>query len=81
MRSQDPDRKKAIKLLEQDLRNGPLHCFGYHDKCSIDFCKVARQRKSLSQESVSGSSSTDANNLDDAENEMADSSGDDIHGT
>lgn len=38
MRSKECDRRKAIKLLEHDLRNGPYHCFGIHDKCSADFC-------------------------------------------
>ena len=34
MRSQEPDTKKAVKLLEQGLMNGPLHCSGFHSKCS-----------------------------------------------
>ena len=38
MRSKEVDRKKAVKLLEHDLRNGPYHCFGIHDQCSSDFC-------------------------------------------
>ena len=38
-RSQDADVKKNIKLLQQDLLNGPMHCFGYHHKCGPDFCK------------------------------------------
>ena len=37
MRSKEVDRKKAVKLLERDLRNGPYHCFGIHDQCSSDF--------------------------------------------
>ena len=44
MRNQEPDTKKAMKLLERDLVNGPLHCFGFHSRCSTDFCKVARER-------------------------------------
>ena len=43
MRSKDPDRKKAVKLLERDLLNGPRHCFGIHDGCSSDFCSAAKQ--------------------------------------
>ena len=42
MRSKEPDRKKAVKLLERDLINGPRHCFGFHDQCSPDFCLTAR---------------------------------------
>ena len=45
MRSQEPDTRKAVKLLVQDLVNGPLHCFGFHTKCSTDFCKVALERE------------------------------------
>lgn len=48
MRSLEPDTRKAVKLLEQDLVNGPLHCFGFHSKCSADFCKVAHERKQVS---------------------------------
>ena len=42
MRSKESDRKKAIKLLEHDLQNGPYHCFGIHDNCSKDFCSQNR---------------------------------------
>lgn len=31
MRSKEPNRKEAIRKLQADLRNGPLHCFGIHD--------------------------------------------------
>ena len=31
-----------MKLLERDLQNGPYHCFGHHDRCSPDFCLVAK---------------------------------------
>ena len=40
MRSSEPDRRRAVQLLQQDLRYGPLHCFGIHSSCSTDFCKV-----------------------------------------
>jgi len=43
MRSKESDRHQAILKLERDLLNGPYHCFGYHTKCSIDFCKTAQQ--------------------------------------
>ena len=45
MRSKELNRAEAIKKLEADLRNGPLHCFGVHDKCSPDFCTTARERQ------------------------------------
>ncbi len=50
MRSVDGCRN-AVHQLEEDLINGPRHCFGYHDKCSPDYCKVA------SEKSLHGSSS------------------------
>ena len=66
MRSKEPDRKKAVKLLERDLINGPNHCFGIHDGCSPDFCSTVRQRAPTSSgpgdmvehEGVSGGSSS-----------------------
>ena len=42
MQSTGSDVKQATKLLRQDLRNGPLHCFGIHTNCSTDYCKVTR---------------------------------------
>ena len=44
MRSKDPDVNKALQLLERDLVNGPLHCFGHHNHCSPDFCLAAKNR-------------------------------------
>ena len=40
MRSALTDKKEAAKLLRQDLRNGPYHCFGDHSHCSTDYCRV-----------------------------------------
>ena len=45
MRSQESDQSEAARLLERDILNGPLHCFGHHDKCSADFCSTARDRR------------------------------------
>ena len=45
MRSQEPNRNVAARLLEHDLLNGPFHCFGYHNKCSPDFCSTARENQ------------------------------------
>ena len=45
MRSQEADRNVAVRLLERDLLDGPFHCFGYHDKCSPDFCSTVRQNQ------------------------------------
>ena len=43
MRSKEGNIQEAIVHLRKDLLNGPLHCFGYHTKCSTDFCKRAQQ--------------------------------------
>ena len=40
MRSTGSDVKQATELLQQDLRNGPLHCSDVHTNCSTDYCKV-----------------------------------------
>lgn len=48
MRSKEPDPKKALRLLIEDLINGPCHCFGDHTLCSTDFCTNARERASSS---------------------------------
>ena len=40
MRSDEKDTKRAVEFLRQDLRNGPLHCFGVYTNCSTDYCKV-----------------------------------------
>ena len=52
MRSREPDRKKAVKLLERDLINRPRHCFGSHTECSPDFCSTARDN-AISQDTAS----------------------------
>ena len=53
MRSREPDRKKAVRLLEKDHTNGPNHCFGLHDACSSDFCSTAKQRQVSASSSAS----------------------------
>ena len=50
MRSKEKDQKKAVKLLEQDLINGPRHCFGIHSHCSSDFCKHKQPCKGPTQD-------------------------------
>ncbi len=57
MRSKETDRKKAVKLLKQDLINGPSHCFGIHDRCSPDFCSTVQQRASQPSASTDDNSS------------------------
>ena len=39
MRSQNPDKMKAARLLEHDILNAGRHVLGDHTNCSADFCK------------------------------------------
>lgn len=48
MRSKESDKKKALASLKHDLQNGPRHCFGFHEHCSLDFCKTAQARLQIS---------------------------------
>ena len=63
MRSKEDDKSKALRSLEKDLINGPMHCFGHHHHCSPDFCSTARERIQqptvLSTEDEAESSDTD----------------------
>jgi len=67
-RSKLPDKGKAVQLLQKDILNCALHCFGSHTKCSADFCKVAQssQGKEASldvsiHQSTSDTSTTSSN--------------------
>ena len=51
MRSKESSKHKAAVLLQEDILNGPLHCFGSHYKCKADYCKVVR---SLEKENTNG---------------------------
>ena len=52
---------RAIKQLEEDLMNGPMHCFGNHSQCSPDFCRsVQAKQQSTGTEPHAGDSSDDA---------------------
>ncbi len=44
MRSTEDSKKEALKKLKHDLQNGPLHCFGFHEIRSPDFCKSAKDK-------------------------------------
>ena len=65
MRSIEVDRSKAVKLLEQNLKNGPYHCFGIHDRCSTDFCTHTHKQGQSVSSSVTESCSSDL--MDDVE--------------
>ena len=56
MRSKESDKKTALKSLQHDLQNGPRHCFDFHNHCSPDFCKTARERPSSSGDMPTSSS-------------------------
>ncbi|XP_069120879.1 uncharacterized protein [Argopecten irradians] len=42
MRSSNPNKEAAVKLLAHDIRNSVHHIFGDHTKCSKDFCKAKK---------------------------------------
>ena len=65
MRSYETDVKKAVELLNRDLLNGPLHCFGIHSHCSTDFCTVAREKQEPSNSNTQNSQSASSSNNDD----------------
>ncbi len=69
MRSKDPDRFKAMKQLEKDLINGPLHCFGQHDKCSRSTAREKEQQSlpTLTTDTVTDTSDNINTTDDDAD--------------
>lgn len=64
MRSANSNKAEAVRLLREDLRNGPYHCFGDHSQCSTDYCKV----KKISQQQPTESENT--NNTTPTESDM-----------
>ena len=64
MRSTEADVHKGVKLLERDLINGPLHCFGHHDKFSHEFCTTARQKQTSTIQDTGHSTSSSDGFLD-----------------
>ena len=52
-RSKLSDKAKAARLLQKDILNCALHCFGSHKKCSADFCKVVQKVQSSQNEETS----------------------------
>ena len=42
MCSKDDDKRKVASLLQDDILNGPMHCFGSHHKCKPECCKIVR---------------------------------------
>ena len=61
MRSYETDVKKAVELLNRDLLNGPLHCFGIH----FYFCTVAREKQEPSNSNTQNSQSASSSKNDD----------------
>ena len=47
-RSKMTDKKIAARLLQKDILNCALHCFGSHLNCSDEYCKVVKNLKSPS---------------------------------
>ena len=73
MRSAESDAKRGTQLLRQDLRNGPLHCFGIHSYCSTDYCKIVRNSNTTTATNAYISTSTQSveSTLEDREKEPA----------
>ena len=72
MRSKEPDSTKAVKLLVQDLQNGPYHCFGHHERCSPDFCLSAKERVDSSVDPSGGGAANDGDSdLSDGSSDLA----------
>ena len=59
MRNKEPDTTRAVKLLECDLQNGPYHCFGHHERCSPDFCLLAKERVESSRDTSGDGAASD----------------------
>ena len=73
MRSAESDAKRGTELLRQDLRNGPLHCFGIHSYCSTDYCKIVcnSNTTTTTNASISTSTQSEESTLEDREKEPA----------
>ena len=63
MRSKEENRNLAIKKLQQDIHNSPLHCFGQHQACSPDYCKIAKSK--LTSENTTADPSSDSSLIPD----------------
>ena len=51
------DKKIAARLLQKDILNCALHCFGSHHNCSDEYYKVVKNLKSVSSTEEEASSS------------------------
>ena len=61
--SKEENRNLAIKKLQQDIHNSPLHCFGQHQACSPDYCKIAKSK--LTSENTTADPSSDSSLIPD----------------
>ena len=77
-RSNEKNQREAIIKLEKNLLNGPLHCFGYHNKYSIDFCTTAKELAQLTDQSITHISSGDDGNSSGSSYKMDTSNEEDI---
>ena len=62
MGSGEKDTKRAVELLRQYLRYGPLHCFGAHTNCSTDYCKIISSTSHTTSANDSDTTSTNNDN-------------------
>ena len=63
MRSKETDKAKAA-ALQADIMNSPLHCFGSHHNCKLDYCKVVRSLKEYDDNKHNTSSSNSSISTD-----------------
>ena len=72
--SNESNRCEAIIKLEKDLLNSPLHCFGYHSKCSVDFCTTEKELAHTPSSSGDDSNSSGDYSNSSGGNDMMDTS-------
>lgn len=70
MKSAHSNKGEAVKLLREDLRNGPFHCFGDHSRCSTDYCKVAQKAPNQQSSSTEHAPSESIDNTTQTEMEV-----------
>ena len=67
VRSANPDKTQASKLLRKDIINSVDHVFGHHDNCDTYFCMVQQQNVKTQVELEDKSDPSTENICDDAD--------------
>ena len=61
MHSKNDNKRIAASLLQEDIMNGPMHCFGSHHKCRPEYCKIVRSLNNNTTTSSPGESTLSSN--------------------